>query len=275
MTLRRFHHPDLSLPVVRRRITEEILFLAPGILQVILTRGRSLTWSAWPRSERRSCHSALSRLKKAGLVVTAGGMNSPATLSLTPRGEELVPAELRPEKRWRTRWDGIWYLLAYDVPEDNRIYRDRLRTFLQRVRMGCLQRSIYVTPFDMRPSFDDMTRAAGVGEYAFLFESRTVLGLSPAEIVRKAWDFERLREIQKYYIEVYNDNLNELPRIHGAADTFLEIAREEMAACRSSLLTDPLLPSSLCPPDYLGQEVWRLHKRFETELAEATVRRIK
>ena len=57
-----------------------------------------------------------------------------------------MPEELRPEKFWNRKWDGIWYVLAYDVPEPQRSYRESLRRFLQRLRMGGLQGSGWVSP---------------------------------------------------------------------------------------------------------------------------------
>ena len=64
MAFRSFHHPDLSLPIVRRRIAEELLDLLFGVGEIVATRGRALTWSrSFP--SRDSYNSAMYRLRQA------------------------------------------------------------------------------------------------------------------------------------------------------------------------------------------------------------------
>ena len=63
-----FHHPDWSLPVVKRRLSEEWIDLLSGVGDVLASNGRSLAWNKTYPSQA-AYYSVMSRLRKVGLVV--------------------------------------------------------------------------------------------------------------------------------------------------------------------------------------------------------------
>jgi DNA-binding transcriptional regulator PaaX len=175
MDFRAFHHPDLSLPVIRRRVAEELIDLTVSLVAAAATRGKSLTWSYCFPNENAH-YAAVSRLQKAGLLVRHTGSQSGPTVELTKEGEGRASPLCRGRPPWPRKWNGIWYLLMYDVPEQDRRYRNVLREFLKQLRMGCLQKSVWVSPRDIRPEYDDLVKGIRVNFYAYLFEATTVLG---------------------------------------------------------------------------------------------------
>jgi len=126
---------------------------------------------------------------------------------------------------------------------------------------------VWVTPFDIRPDYDDLMQAAMVEKFSYLFESRTVLGRNAQDVVQDAWDFERLGAIQRRYCEVYEENLARVVSEKHEAAELVELAKEEMAAHRAAMVEDPLLPSVLWPPGYIGRRVFGLHKTFMRTIA--------
>lgn len=169
-----FHHPDWSLPVVRRRAAEEWLDLLSDVGELLATGGRSLIWkSSYPN--RTAYNNAMYRLRGAGLAVNAQSAGKLPVLKLTEEGRKCLPLYYRPESQWNSKWNGIWYMLVFDVPEKERRYRDSLRRFLKRLRMGCLQKSVWITPRDIRPEYNDLEKVANVYSVSYLLESRTVL----------------------------------------------------------------------------------------------------
>ena len=188
-----FHHPDISLPVIRRRLNNELIDLLSDIGRGNFLRTWTGSWNASYPS-RTAYDKAMYRLRRDGLIAYQREGGKDPVLVLTEEGEARRSPSLRPTRFWNQRWNGIWYVLVYDVPETNRSYRDNLRRFLGKKRMGCLQASVWVTPFDFRPEYSDLAEASGLGGYAFLFEARTVLGQSPTDVVLEAWDFERIDE---------------------------------------------------------------------------------
>ena len=260
-----FHHPDISLPVVRRRIGIDLL-------EMLDIFGDVAVHGAWAFLQNRSYPNrtaytqAVNRLSKQGLIVKKQGLDAPK-LKISEEGAGRLDAYMQPERRWSRKWNGIWYLLLYDIPEVNRSYRNVLRQFLKKQRMGCFQKSVWITPYDIRPQYADLDEGAAIGSFACLFEARTVLGMPAKNVVRESWDFDRLYEIHRRFLDVYSENLEILQRA-GVPDLnmLMRLAAEEIDAFRSAFVQDPLLPGQLLPHDYVGKEVYDLHLRVTNEI---------
>jgi phenylacetic acid degradation operon negative regulatory protein len=263
----RFHHPDLCYPVIARRVGEELLELLAGVGEILATRGRCFTFGSQTVSDG-GYRSAVYRLRKAGMVAERGTYRRRPILRLTEDGQSRRPDVCRPERFWSRSWAGRWYVLAYDVPESQRVFRDTLRAFLKRKRMGCLQRSVWVTPTDIRPEYDDLVRAADVDQFSFLLEATTVLGRSSLDVVRTAWDFERLLQQQEWYCDVCSANLAKVMSGELAPRQLVNALREETGGYLAAMQGDPLLPRELLPPEYMGEEAYRLHREFTEMVAD-------
>lgn len=266
MNWKPFHHPDWSLPVIRRRATAEWLDLFSGVGEVLLSRGRSLCWNKTYPTEK-AYQSAMLRLQKSGLVVRTNPKEALPHLILTQKAETLRPAWQQPEKFWQMKWNGIWYTLVFDIPESSRHYRDSLRRLLKRMRMGCLQRSVWITPRDIRPEYADLEKSAAVGTVSYLLESRTVLHLDQQEMVLNAWDFDRLHELQSRYLEVFEENLTRLEHSAHSEEDLMDLLRQESEAYIHAMRSDPLLPRALFPKNYLGENVWKLRTGLRKKIA--------
>ncbi|VGO14715.1 hypothetical protein PDESU_03283 [Pontiella desulfatans] len=263
----RFHHPDISIPVVRRKIALELMEMLQ-LSALFMTRGG---WAVLNRScypDKKAYRNATYRLRKAGLVVhrKEEGPEIPR-LELTPAAKESLPAYFNPEARWDKKWNTIWYMLVYDVPEADRPYRDVLRRFLKQERLGCLQQSVWVTPRDIRPQFDDLVKAAAVDSFAFLFESRTVLGLPNSRVADQAWNLDRLYDIQRRYCETTEQNLDLLAGSCSDEEVGA-LMRLALEAFHSAFAEDPLLPSVLLPRNYQGRRAWELHCRMMSAIGQ-------
>lgn len=262
----RFHHPDFCPKVVARRARLELLEALDLLGQALLTRGRAFTWvSTFPSDD--AYRMAVSRLRKRGLIISRSRGAGRPTLSLTPEGESALSDIHRPQRGWNRKWRGIWYVLVYDVPEEDRRYRDTLREFLKRMRMGCLQKSVWISPCDIRPEFSDLEDASRVKRYAVLLEASTVLGMRTDEIVYAAWDMERIQEAQAWFIAACEDLLAEKLHRPLGSEEALALVREELNAYRSVMELDPLLPRELWPPAYAGEGVHELHRAFQSTFA--------
>lgn len=258
MKLPRLHDPNLSLTVLRRRLTADLVDVISLAMKVWATRGRALAWNhSYPRLT--AYNHAVYRLRRAGLIARRETRGGPPTLALTDTGQQLVSDDIFPERFWNLTWNGRWYLLMYDVPEKQRQYRRALNFFLRQTRMGCLQKSVYVSTRDIRPLFHDLEEAAALDDYANIFEARTVLGHQGLAIVERAWNMQRLQQRHTDYIQA-EPKPSGIISNPGFADV-LSIIREELALYREVMRDDPLLPKALWPPDYLGQKVVAVFRR--------------
>lgn len=260
-----FHHPDISLPVVRRRVGQELLetleFLGDLTLHHMHAVMRNET-----APDNRARDRAIDRLAKQGLAVVRRGVETP-TLSISDHGLDSLQDYLRPERWWSKKWSGIWYLLVFDVPEADRAYRNALRAFLKRLRLGCFQKSVWITPHDIRPDYDDLAEAAALDAFACLFEAKTVLGMPSEKVVWASWDMDRLYEIQSRFCDLCRENAEALCGLGFVGqEDLLQLVSLQLEAYRSAFVLDPLLPNELLPRDYKGREAYELHRELSTEI---------
>lgn len=262
-----FHHPDISLPVIKRRIGLELVEMLE-LVSLFLSRGgwALVNQSCYP--DRKAYRNATYRLRKAGLIVERKGGGKTPRLVLSESGQNVLPAYFDPEKYWSKKWNGYWYLFVYDVPEVDRSYRDVLRRFLKQQRLGCLQQSVWVTPWDIRPQFDDLVKGASVASFAYLFESRTVLGLPSRRVVEDAWNFDRIYEIQSRYCDVTRGNLGKLESDMFERDDLATLMRLALSAYHVAFVEDPLMPRTLLPHGYQGFQALALHRQLLKTLGE-------
>ncbi len=213
-------------------------------------------------------YAAVSRLKKKGLITRNSRPTHEGTLELTAAVKKPSSIWFNRLQPWARRWNGIWYLLIYDVPERRKAYRDTLRRFLIRQRLGCLQKSAWVTPTDIRPDYADLCKAAGLAGVSYLVEMQTVLGRDAQDVVCTAWDVERLEAIQGLYCEVYNENLEKIKTGDCPEEALVRLVIEEQEAYLMAMDRDPILPRPLWPKGYRGLEAWNLHRKLTAALAQ-------
>jgi len=261
-----FFHARFCPRLAARHTAAFLLDMLAFHAEVLATRGRALAWNR-SRPGETAYYLAQRRLRKAGLIALRDRDGRRPTLVLTEAGRAALDPATRPAPYWNARWRGTWFLLAYDVPEKDRRYRDVLRRFLRRLRMGSLQGSVWISPRDIRPDYADLATATAVDDVAVLFEARIVPGHTPRQVVEQAWDFETLAEGHRWYLQAARSAMKALPAHTGSRAGALAFAREELAAYRSVMAADPLLPRSLWPPGYLGERVWHTHRDLQKAVA--------
>lgn len=236
---------------------------------LLRTRGKSADWDfSFP--SQTAYKMALSRLKKSGMTVQKPDRSTGLpVLCLTEKALKRLPDYCYPEEFWNRKWNGIWYTLIFDVPESERRYRDILRSFLKKQRMGCLQKSVWVTPQDIRPLYDDLKQTANVHAIAYLLESRTVLHRDSEDIVTSAWDFDRLEPLHERYLTVFTQNYDLIKHARPDRESLYQLHRVEAEAYIQCLQFDPLLPKVLHPAAYQGMDVFKLHRKIRIRIAEA------
>ena len=267
MNWKTLHHPNISLPVVRRKAADELLTLLAGATELILTRGASCIYrGCYPSTA--AYDAAMRRLEKGGLLAKIKTDGSLPNLTLTDTAKKRLPDYFHPDRHWSKRWNKWWYILMFDVPESQRQYRDTLRTFLKKKRLGCLQKSVWVTPKDIRAEYDDLDKGTAVDSVAFLFEAHTVLGYGNQSVVQEAWDFHHLFTIQTLYTHTATENLNTLRGGSFTESDLLQLLRMDTQAYSQAMTLDPLLPKELHPENYMGEKVFVAHQKLIREIMD-------
>lgn len=114
--------------------------------------------------------SAIQSLERNGFIEkTADG------LLITPKGKKRVKF-LRYTKRdtGKKKWDGLWRVVIFDIPESLRSSRDLFRSCLKRNGFVRLQDSVFVSPFADFDELNDLRYECKVEKYVNFLEAKSV-----------------------------------------------------------------------------------------------------
>ena len=155
----------------------------------------------------------------------------------------------------------------FDLPAAEGTKRNRLRDFLRASGFGWLQKSVWISPHPLEEQSVLLAETQINVESLIFLEARPSAGETDEEIVSGAWDFEEINRLYSKYQTVLEGFPGKLALDKSAAQALRQWAAMERIAWLEAISADPLLPRSLLPQGYLGQEAWRL--RIKTVRAAA------
>lgn len=74
------------------------------------------------------------------------------------------------------RWDGIWRIVTFDIPENKRQARDALRNKLKELRFCQLHKSVFVHPYPCLDEIQFIEEVFQIGPYVNFIEARKIEG---------------------------------------------------------------------------------------------------
>jgi hypothetical protein len=106
---------------------------------------------AWDDIDQKSVNRSLRSLCELKLLEEIKRPDGSITLRLTENGKRFAKYEQffgstlkikRPKK-----WDRLWRIIIFDIPEKKRLFRDIIRNHLKTIGFKELQQSVFVFPF--------------------------------------------------------------------------------------------------------------------------------
>jgi DNA-binding transcriptional regulator PaaX len=95
---------------------------------------------------------------KAPLVITSKGLKRLEAHSIREKFAGLL----------EQRWDHLWRIVAFDVPERWKNRRDQFREDLRRLNFFPFQKSIYITPYAREDEIMTLARKRGIGRFVLV-----------------------------------------------------------------------------------------------------------
>lgn len=169
-------------------------------------------------------------------------------IKITDLGKERL-TRLLPKYEHRRLWDGLIYLITYDIPEIKRRERDYLRDCL--IQLGCakLQQSVWLTPYNPKKIISDFVKErklAGLILVSELKEGSAIGGKDMLEVLAKTYNLNEINEEYDKFISKINDQTLKGPSL---LMTYLSILKK-----------DPQLPFELLPSWWMGEEAYNHYK---------------
>ena len=165
-------------------ITEEIF----ERLMDLSFRPYRLSYGYFPKEiTRNSIQVALRRLEKKGFI-EKGIMEDEVCIRLTEIGvEEFKRRQLLEKEKSilkignkSERWDKVWRVVVFDIPEKNKRIRHVLREALKLLDFWPLQKSVWISKKNYTKELRRWVRELGLSSYILIFETKD-LGSLPTK----------------------------------------------------------------------------------------------
>jgi len=221
----------------------------------------------------QSIRSAVSRMCRAGILKVRRN-KSRSYYSLTNEGLALMhKGERRIFERKRTRWSGLWNIVVYYIPEENREARDRLRQELALIGFGPLSTATWISPHDLTDEVKELAEKLKVKPYIQVFQTRSQNINDPKSIVSRCWDLGKIQKRYARFIDEHRQRMDDYQERINSSET---IEPGEYFVERFKLIDDyrrlpyldPDLPEELLPANWPRSEATELFDQFHALLTE-------
>lgn len=171
---------------------------------------------------------------------------------ITKKGKERLSSS-KPVYQKAGSWDRKWYLVIYDILEEERRLRKVLRERLKKLGFGKLQASVWISAFNFLKNVKDTI------DYYDL-ETNVILAVtdedklsreSSQDIANRVWNLEELNN--DYFNFVLKYTQKGVERFYAPFE-YLAILKR-----------DPQLPKELLPPDWYGEEAHQVYKKLQKQ----------
>lgn len=168
-------------------------------------------------------------------------------LILTNEGEKKVWKKFPLLKLAKREWKGWWLVVPFDVPESQRLGRDKIRSQLLNLGFAQWQKSVYVSPHDIADDLAALLKKNNL-------EKMVVPMMAKRILIGNDWEFARslfhIDEIQEEYRRI-EDKLRQA-EVAGKINS--RVWKRQFAAYLGVLKQDPFLPAGLGPKEGYGRE---------------------
>lgn len=121
----------------------------------------------WRGINRRSLNRSIRSLYQSKLVTEKRRTDGSLSLVLTPEGRRCAGFFQRGDIEIvrPLRWDGLWRIVLFDIPETKKSLRDVFRRHLQKIGFREFQKSVFVFPHDCEREILSLVRLYDAEEY--------------------------------------------------------------------------------------------------------------
>ncbi|MEV5509884.1 PaaX family transcriptional regulator [Streptomyces orinoci] len=223
-----------------------------------------------------SVRSAVSRLKRRGLLVAGRAANGAAGYGLSDAARQLVAdGDRRIYHRPTPRPGHGWLLAVFSVPEHERHKRHLLRSRLSRLGFGTAAPGVWIAPAHLYDETRHTLDRLRLGGYVDLFRGRH-LGFEPtAESVARWWDLPALAALHQAFLSAHEPVLRGWARRRPEP---AEVAYRDyllaLDAWRRVPYADPGLPPALLPDHWPGARSARVFAALHARLRNASERHV-
>jgi len=145
-------------------------FVAPNLAQVI----KMFETKDW--KDRARLKKSLNGLERQKLIKIRYNKKGESIVEVTEKGRKKILKYDFYDLKIATpkKWDKMWRLIAFDMPESKKRARDSLTVKLQELGFYPLQKSVFICPYECRDEIDFICGFLKVREFVHFFVVKEV-----------------------------------------------------------------------------------------------------
>ena len=154
--------------------SKKILLLLEGGLVLSLTRRPDIYFSIvkkiakeWKKINERSLRDSIRKLYKSKMIDFKENQDGTVLTVLTNKGKkQILKYDIdKIEIKKPARWDKLWRLVVFDIPEDKNLGRKALAAKLKELGFYPMQKSVYIYPYECKDEIDFITEIFELSPY--------------------------------------------------------------------------------------------------------------
>jgi phenylacetic acid degradation operon negative regulatory protein len=213
------------------------------------------------RWKKHNYYTLVSRLI-AEKKIKKNNKNHERKYQITPKGLSQLQKRQLLLTLQKGKWDGKWRILIFDIEEANRAVRNTLRYQIKELGFGYLQKSVWISPYDVIKKLEKYLQMYNLKEKVILIES-SKLSIPNKELALIVWP---INKIQSSYEEIYRrfckiSNLAINKKINKKQRAVFNKTYKELIYV---ILQDPHLPKEFLPKDWPYRKTVELAKKLRS-----------
>jgi len=185
----------------------------------------------------RSFRGVIGKMNAMNLVKN----NADGTISLSKKGHMYINKILENVHSSPLKWDGLWTIVTFSIPEKNRGERDKFRRFIESIGIRQYFPSIWVSPLNVSPLINEYI-ARNKLINILLVRSNNIYGADNDKLI-SLWDFDKYRSKINNFIQNANTPI--------PADNDRTLEAKKRIFEYALILNDiPKFPIDLLPKDW-------------------------
>jgi len=113
----------------------------------------------WQKINQRSLHEAIKKLYQSKMIDCKDNGDGITLLTISDNGKNRILKynieNLKIKKP--KRWDGLWRIVIFDIPESKKKARDAVSGKLKAIGMMPIQKSVFICPYNCKDEIDFIT----------------------------------------------------------------------------------------------------------------------
>lgn len=163
----------MRLTIIEKNDLAKTIFATLGIsalvgaMLVFPSLGHLINQFTKDKKRQKYTRQVFRRLEKQDLISISEKPNGEVTINLTENGKQkaLTYQIESMELKKPQKWDGIWRIVVFDIPEGKKRARDIFRENLKRLGFYQLQKSVFVCPYPCKNEVDFLKHNFGISSH--------------------------------------------------------------------------------------------------------------